>query len=161
MSRDACAREGDVATAVGSATWTDELRAHVRDCATCREVELVTSAMMAAMREEAEEPLPDAGRLWWRAQLEARGAARRRSMRPLDVAEWVEPLVAVAVALLLLQLSGDRVVGVLARLLPGEATSDVVQLALPAPVLTALVAGMLLTGVMLFVGLGAAFARDR
>ncbi len=161
MSRDACPRQDDVAMAVGSHGLTDELKAHVSSCATCREVELVTSSLMTALDEEALEPLPDAGRLWWRAQIEARQEARRRSMRPLDATEWIEPFVAVVVAVLLLQFSGDRVVGVLARLLPGDTTSAAVQLALPAPVLTALVAGVLLTGVMLLVGLGAIFARDR
>lgn len=161
MNRDGCTREADVAKATAGQAWSDELRSHVQGCAACQDVELVTTSLMAAVQEESLEPLPDAGRLWWRSQIEARQEARRRSMRPLDAAERAEPFVAVAVALVVMLFSGDHVIAALARLLPGDATTAAVQLALPAPVLAALLGGVVLTTVMLLVGLGAAFASDR
>lgn len=161
MIRESCTRETEVAAAVDPATWSPELQAHVASCEACQEAAAVTTALHAMLRAEEAEPLPDAGRLWWRSQIEARQEARRRSMRPIDTVERAEPFIAVAVALVLLLLRGDRLGAALAHVLSGEAgAAAAVQAALPAPVLLALAAGLGMTFVMLLVGLGAALARD-
>ena len=159
MSRDICEREADVLASSGG-PMSDTLQAHLEHCASCREVATLTGAMRAALDEEERLPLPDAGRLWWRAEIEARREARARSMRPLDTVERAEPFIALAAAALLFVLRGDYLLGALARLVPGDASMAALQIALPGPVLVALVTGVVLSGLMLLVGLGAAFARD-
>lgn len=83
-----CAREQEVAEAVRSGRWPlgcePELRAHVEVCRQCRERVLLTSAFQQARAQSCgAQPLPDAGLLWWRAQLRRRNAAMQRMSRPL------------------------------------------------------------------------------
>ncbi len=98
MSTFDCACEDDVLAAVSTGRWPGrvdpELRAHVEQCAVCRDV-VVTVAAFADDAEFAEgaerkhSHLPDAGAVWLRAQLNARVEATRLAERPITVAQAI------------------------------------------------------------------------
>jgi len=93
----ACAREQELAEAVRSGRWPlgcePELRAHVEGCRRCGEMAMLTAAFQQARAQAvgaADLPrpgLPNAGLLWWRAQLRRRNAAMARVNRPLAGAQ--------------------------------------------------------------------------
>jgi len=83
-----CARELEVTELLARGHWpeasTDELRAHVAGCRTCRDLVLVRQAFAAERSKAAGEArLESPGVLWWRAQLRRRNAAIERIGRPL------------------------------------------------------------------------------
>lgn len=68
--------------------WDEPLRAHVAGCAGCRDVVLVAQFLHEERECAATEArLPDAGLVWWKAQLLARRAAVERAIRPIALAE--------------------------------------------------------------------------
>lgn len=160
MSRDVCERELDVMAAIDANAWPADLVAHIASCDACRQVQAIGGALLGYARAEADEPLPDAGNLWWRARLDARREARRRSMLPLDTVDRAEPFVAVVAVAVVLLLRGDVVMRTLANWLAGSAAAPAVEMAVPGLVVPVLVGGLVVMALMLLVGLGAAFARD-
>ena len=91
-----CEREQAVTEMLQRGHWPEAcdpaLRAHVENCAVCSEVVLVTRLL----REEhaflsADMKLPDAGLVWWKAQLRARREAANLVMRPIALAEQIRP----------------------------------------------------------------------
>ncbi len=160
MSRDVCERELEVMAALDTDHWAPDLVIHVETCGACQQVRTIGTELLSYAREEAATPLPDAGGLWWRARLDARREARRRSMRPIDTVERAEPLVAAAAVLLMLTLRGDAVLNAIVMWTSGGAADPSMQLALPGLVLPVLIGGLVVTALVLLVGLGAAFAGD-
>jgi len=87
-----CEREQAVTEMLQSGRWPEAcdpaLRSHVEKCGVCSEVVLVAKFL----REEhaslfADMKLPDAGLVWWRAQLRARREAAELSTCPIALAE--------------------------------------------------------------------------
>ena len=94
MSRVECPYEVDVLSAVYTNRWPEraepELRAHVAECAICADVVAVAPLIEEDYeRARARARLPDAGLIWWRAQLQARADAARTAVRPITVAQAV------------------------------------------------------------------------
>ncbi len=92
MKLPQCENEQAVAEALRRGHWPEAcdaaLRAHVEGCAVCSETVLVAEAL----REEqasllADVKLPDAGLVWWKAQLRARREAAELATRPIALAE--------------------------------------------------------------------------
>jgi hypothetical protein len=83
-----CEKEPLVLEAVRTGEWNDELRRHTTDCSACSDAALASSFLLA-MREEdrAEARVPHAGRVWWKAQLQARRQAAERAARPITLAQ--------------------------------------------------------------------------
>ncbi|MGB6485003.1 MAG: hypothetical protein WBE86_16080 [Candidatus Acidiferrales bacterium] len=84
MKQGHCVFEEKIVEASRSAEWSDALLAHLADCRACEEVALVAGYLCessSAARLGTE--LPDAGRIWWRAQLAAKAEAMERAMRPI------------------------------------------------------------------------------
>ncbi|HEY3626566.1 MAG TPA: hypothetical protein VGL00_09785 [Terracidiphilus sp.] len=110
MRLGSCPREQDLNLVLNRGHWpqacSDELRAHVAGCPSCRELVVVREAfgrerMMAAGEPRLESP----GVLWWRAQLRRRNTAIQRIGRPLlgaQIFAWAVCLAA-AVAYVLWQ----------------------------------------------------------
>ena len=91
-----CASEDEVLAAVGTSRWPDrvdaELRAHVAQCAVCRDLVAVAVAFAAPESSAAgahvpSPRLPDSGVVWLRAQMRARQEAARTAVRPITVAQ--------------------------------------------------------------------------
>jgi hypothetical protein len=87
-----CEKEQAVTEMLQSGRWPEAcdsaLRNHVENCAVCSEVVLVAQFL----REEhaslfADMKLPDAGLVWWKAQLRARREAAELATRPIALAE--------------------------------------------------------------------------
>lgn len=84
MKQAHCSFEEEITQASRSGKWSDDLLAHVADCHSCEEVALVASYLCESNgAERASAPLPDAGRIWSKAQLAARSDAMERAMRPI------------------------------------------------------------------------------
>jgi hypothetical protein len=87
-----CAREQDVLDLVATGRWparaSVELAAHVASCASCADLAAVALAV-TDLRDatSAQVRVPDAGLVWYRAQLQAREDAARRAARPLLAAQ--------------------------------------------------------------------------
>jgi hypothetical protein len=103
MSRPVeCPHESDVLTAVYTRRWPDRadetLRAHVATCQTCADLATVSFAFEDETDgSRGRTTVPDAGLVWWRAQLRARQDAARAAVRPITVAQLVAVAVAVGV----------------------------------------------------------------
>jgi hypothetical protein len=87
-----CEKEQAVAEMLQCGHWPEAcdpaLRIHVEHCAVCSEVVLVAQFL----REEhasllADKKLPDAGLVWWKAQLRVRREAADLATRPIALAE--------------------------------------------------------------------------
>ena len=88
----ACSRERDVWRSVSTGEWTPAGREHVASCPACREVALVSRALIAPVDSVS---LPDPHRIWWRTRwLESRVAAERAA-RPIAVCQRIASFVAV------------------------------------------------------------------
>lgn len=83
MKQAGCVFEEKMERACRSGHWSDELLAHVAGCRGCEEIVLVASYLCASSRADGPDAqLPDAGRIWWRAQLSANARAMERALRP-------------------------------------------------------------------------------
>ena len=92
MKYPQCEKEMAVTELVQSGRWPEAcdaaLRSHVESCAVCSEVVLVAGLLQEANSSLlAEVKLPDAGLVWWKAQLRARREAAELATRPIALAE--------------------------------------------------------------------------
>lgn len=66
----------------------EPLRQHVARCPSCAELVSVYELFQQDSQQLcAAAPVPEAGRVWWRATLAARRAAAERALRPILIAE--------------------------------------------------------------------------
>jgi hypothetical protein len=89
-----CPYESEVLTAVFTRRWPDRaeasLRAHVAACDICSDLATVSAAFEAECDDtRSVTQVPDAGLIWWRAQLRARQDAVKTAVRPITVAQAV------------------------------------------------------------------------
>ena len=94
MKRVECEFEAEVLAAVFESRWpeqvSDELRAHAAQCQICSDVAAVCSAIGEAQAELlAEAAVPDASRVWRRAQVRARREAVKAAGRPITAAQVI------------------------------------------------------------------------
>src|SRR5580692_10733831 len=87
-----CELESEVLAAALQSRWPDrvdaQLRAHAATCSICAETALVAAAIDESREElRAAALLPDAGQVWWRAQLRARREAIQSAGRPITLVQ--------------------------------------------------------------------------
>ncbi len=86
-----CDKEQAVTELLQSGRWPEAgdaaLRSHVESCAVCAEVVLVAGVLQEDALLLADAKLPDAGLVWWKAQLRARREAAELATRPIALAE--------------------------------------------------------------------------
>jgi hypothetical protein len=92
MKHKGCENEPRVLEALGQGVapgaMEGPLRRHIAGCASCAEVVSVYQLFQDDSEQLcAAAPLPNAGRVWWRATLAARRAAAERALRPILIAE--------------------------------------------------------------------------
>lgn len=92
MKHKVCENEARILEALGQGvapeTMEEPLRRHIAGCASCAEVVSVYELFQADSEQLcAAAPLPNAGRVWWRATLAARRAAADRALRPILMVE--------------------------------------------------------------------------
>ncbi|MFZ0639280.1 MAG: hypothetical protein WA020_11410 [Candidatus Acidiferrales bacterium] len=84
MKQAHCVFEEKIVEASRTGQWSDALLAHLADCRACEEVALVAGYLCeSAEPSRVDAPLPDAGRIWWRAQVAAKAEAIEKAMRPI------------------------------------------------------------------------------
>jgi hypothetical protein len=86
-----------VYTAAGRSRGAGASRAR-RGCAICADAVAVAPVFEEDFEARANAQLPDAGLIWWRAQLQARTEAAHAAVRPVTVAQAVGLAAAVGVA---------------------------------------------------------------
>jgi hypothetical protein len=94
MKRVECAFEEEVLAAVLQSRWPERvdaaLREHAAQCGICSDVAAVAAAIAGAHEElAAAAVVPDASRVWRRAQLRARREAVEAAGRPITAAQVI------------------------------------------------------------------------
>ncbi len=92
MKQYGCENEARVLEALGRGHGPgglqEPLRQHVANCASCAELVTVYELFQSDIAQVCEvAPVPEAGRIWWRAMLAARRAEAERALRPIVLAE--------------------------------------------------------------------------
>ena len=88
MNDEQCSHESGVRRAIDDDGFTEDLRQHVSQCASCSEVVLVARFMKGAARAMEREAMPDARAMWSRIQLAERRRLAERAQRPVRLA-WL------------------------------------------------------------------------
>jgi len=92
MKHTGCENESRILETLGQGVapeaMEEPLRRHLAQCADCREL-VALAEMFRQERVElcAAAPVPNAGRIWWKASLAARREAAERALRPIRIAE--------------------------------------------------------------------------
>jgi hypothetical protein len=94
MKPKSCENEIRILEALGEGTepeaFEEPLRRHIEGCSSCAEMISVYRLFQTESKQLcAAAPIPEAGRVWWRASLAARRAAADRALRPILIAERV------------------------------------------------------------------------
>lgn len=161
-----CAREADVMDAVAFGRWPDqcaELVSHASTCAICADLADVARALHGdrdALCREAQPPA--AGLVWWRATIRSRADAARTATQPISVLQGVAGASIVGVAGALFTVASqsihwaDRLGDVVASLesrRAGVALASAFAAGHGLPILLALVAGLVLAPLALYLTL--------
>jgi len=105
-----------LALGVAPEAMEEPLRRHIAGCASCAEAVSVYELFQQDCEQlSAAAPLPNAGRVWWRATLAARRAAAERALRPIHVAERFALAVGAGALVALLFFAAPWVAGQLAH----------------------------------------------
>lgn len=84
MKQTPCVFEERIARASRSGEWGEALLTHVADCRSCAEVALVASYLCSSNGAvDLNVELPDAGRIWRKAQVASNLEALERALRPI------------------------------------------------------------------------------
>jgi hypothetical protein len=94
MPRYECEFEAEVLAAAIQSRWPNRvdpsLREHASKCQVCSDVALVAAAIDTAREQTRDIPiLPDAGRVWWLAQMRARREAAATAARPIAASQLI------------------------------------------------------------------------
>jgi hypothetical protein len=84
----ACEMEARVIRSVRTGFWDADLEQHAASCPACSEAAFA-ARLLNGMRaaDEAEARVPDAGLMWWKAQLLAKREAGEHATRPIRLIE--------------------------------------------------------------------------
>ncbi|MCL5004992.1 MAG: hypothetical protein M1404_00535 [Acidobacteria bacterium] len=120
MKQTGCGNEERVLEALGKGgapeAFEEPLRQHVATCASCAELVAVYEMFQKDSEQlRAAAPVPEAGRVWWRAVLAARRAAAERALRPIMIAEKAALAVGGGVLIALLVFAAPWLAAQLAR----------------------------------------------
>lgn len=92
MKQQVCENESRILEALGQGAAPESLqepmRSHLVSCPSCAEI--VSAYKLFQIDSQylcATAPVPNAGRVWWRARLAAHRAAANQALRPIMIAE--------------------------------------------------------------------------
>jgi predicted anti-sigma-YlaC factor YlaD len=156
MSENPCGQEARVLDAWRADRVDEAVRSHLATCESCREA-LEAAAFMRTVAAEpldADHRIPEAARIWWRAQLVRRWEAERRTSHKLDRIYPFQAGVLAAAVILGVLASRPVVERWVAQTELGEATLLAASL-IPAGMATSLIGGGILLALIMVV-----MARD-
>ncbi|HET7220305.1 MAG TPA: hypothetical protein VFJ02_19755 [Vicinamibacterales bacterium] len=135
-----CSREQDVVDALATGRWpariADELRQHVASCQICRDTLAVAGAILAEPDTfSADARVPSSAVMWWRAQMRAKQEAAREAARPVNVAQTVGAICAIALAVAFVVMFSPLVRGWAVNTID-SLTGDIARVGLQAALLT-------------------------
>jgi hypothetical protein len=148
MKPKGCENEVRILEALGQgvapAAMDEPLRSHLASCPYCAEMISVYELFQADSRQlRAAAPLPNAGRVWWRASLAARQASAERALRPILIAERVALAIGGGALIALLVLAAPWLAGQMTRFKIFSATV-VYSFSLSSLILSSIIACLLL-----------------
>ncbi|HEV2246773.1 MAG TPA: hypothetical protein VGW37_08970 [Terriglobia bacterium] len=116
MKQQVCEHEARILEALGQGAVPESiqepLRSHVANCPSCAEI---ISAYKLFQTDSqylcASAPVPDAGRVWWRARLAAHRAAASQALRPIMIAERFAMAIGSGALIALLVIAGPWLAG--------------------------------------------------
>jgi hypothetical protein len=116
MKHKDCENEVRILEALGQGVapeaFEESLRRHIEGCASCSEMVSVYELFQTESKQLcAAAPIPEAGRVWWRATRAARRAAAERALRPILIAERVALAIGGGVLIALLVLAASWLAG--------------------------------------------------
>jgi preprotein translocase subunit Sec61beta len=108
ISLPACEYEEQAVAALGAGHVSEELAAHMAECAVCREVKLVFGFLESASAPHLEMAASSAGLIWWRARLYEKRALAARSVTPIRTVQTVAIVLLLVVAAIFACITGPE-----------------------------------------------------
>lgn len=94
MNRIACPHEENIFNAARTGRWDDSTRAHVKQCAHCREIAGIAEWLGNIARMDTQDAvLPDPEQVFLKAQIAVTQAEREKALRPLVIVEFVVKII--------------------------------------------------------------------
>ncbi|HEX5413552.1 MAG TPA: hypothetical protein VFZ27_16995 [Terriglobia bacterium] len=120
MKHQNCENESRILEALGQGVapeaLDEPLRGHITSCPACAEIISVYKLFQIDNQHLcAAAPVPDAGRVWWRARLAAHRAAANQAMRPIMIAERFAVAIGSGVVIALLVFAAPWLTGQMAH----------------------------------------------
>jgi hypothetical protein len=102
MKPNECPNESCLLAALVNDSMTDELTAHLHDCAVCQDTKLVWNYLQQYANADQQTDVAAAESIWWRARLARKRVEARRSIAFIDtmqkIAFAVAAIIAIAIA---------------------------------------------------------------
>jgi hypothetical protein len=111
ISLPACEYEEQAVAALGAGCVSEELAAHMAECAVCRDVKLVFGFLESASAPQEEMAASAAGLIWWRARLYEKRALAARSVTPIRTVQTVAIVLLLAVVAIFAGIAGPEWIG--------------------------------------------------
>jgi preprotein translocase subunit Sec61beta len=111
VSLPACEYEEQVVAALGAGNVSDQLAAHMDQCAVCRDVKLVFRFLETASVAQEQTAASAAGLIWWRARLYEKRALAARSVTPIRTVQTMAIVLVLAAAAIFAAVAGPDWIG--------------------------------------------------
>lgn len=98
MKNNRCLEEEKILYSARTGFWDDSSKAHLQECADCRETAETAGLLCQLAADERKSLLPDAQKVWWNAQLADRERISEKALRPLAVANLSAAVILVLLA---------------------------------------------------------------
>ena len=98
MNPNLCPQEATLLAALANGSMSDELTAHLHECAACEDAKLVWTYLQQCAAADQQSEIAPAEGIWWKAQIEKRRLGARRSVAMIEAMQKI----AFAIAAILL-----------------------------------------------------------
>jgi hypothetical protein len=95
MKATRCVEERKILYATWTGRWDDSSKAHLSECADCRETAETAGLLCKLAADDRESSFPDAEKVWWDAQIADRERIVEKALRPLAVANFSAAIILV------------------------------------------------------------------
>ena len=99
MNQSDCEFERHILAALTSGCRTPELIAHRQNCSVCNDAATVWACLNAAPADNANDALPSADLIWWKAQIAEKRLLAERSVAIIGLVQKIAMVLATLIAL--------------------------------------------------------------